>query len=114
MDSNFEEFMQILRENIKPVNIERQVKILFNEFKKVKKLTTEQSNELEEQVRTLLKFWIKYRHRFKNLAKEIIREIYVDLYNITNKRHSDYMKDNLYSNDYYSKKHKINSRCLIN
>lgn len=56
MNDNFEEFMQILRENIKPVNIERQVKILFNEFKKVKKLTTVQSNELEEQVRTLLKF----------------------------------------------------------
>lgn len=54
--SYFEEFMQILRENIKPINIERQVKIVFNKFIKDKQLTIEQANELEEQVRTLLKF----------------------------------------------------------
>lgn len=54
--SYFEEFMQILRENIKPINIERQVKIIFNKFIKDKQLTIEQANELEEQVRTLLKF----------------------------------------------------------
>lgn len=54
--SYFEEFMQILRENIKPINIERQVKIIFNKFIKDKQLTIEQENELEEQVRKLLKF----------------------------------------------------------
>ena len=54
--SYFEEFMQILRENIKPINIERQVKIIFNKFIKDKQLTIEQANELEEQFRTLLKF----------------------------------------------------------
>lgn len=64
------------------------------------------SNKLKTKgVYELIELWNKTEDtRFKNLAKEIIREIYVDLYNITNKRHSDYMKDNLYSNDYYSKK----------
>lgn len=56
MNDNFEEFMQILRENIKPINIERQVKFLFNKFCTDKELTIEQSNELEEIVRIYLKF----------------------------------------------------------
>ena len=56
MNDNFEEFMKILRENIKPINIERQVKFLFNKFCADKELTIDQSNELEEQVRIHLNF----------------------------------------------------------
>lgn len=93
-----------------------------NKSKKRKRMTNEYNQYLEQYnqivsnklktkgVYELIELWNKTEDtRFKNLAKEIIREIYVDLYNITNKRHSDYMKDNLYSNDYYSKKkRKIN------
>lgn len=53
----------------------------------------------------LIELWNKTEDtRFKKLASEIIKEIYVDLYNITNKRYFDYMKNHKYSNDYYSKK----------
>lgn len=80
---------------------------MSNEYKKyLDKYNKIISNKLKNNgVYELIELWNKTEDiRFKKLAKEIIKEIYQDLYNITNKRYYDYMKDNLYSNDYYSKK----------
>lgn len=52
----------------------------------------------------LIELWNKTKdNRFKNLSSNIIKEIYVDLYNRTNKNYYDYMRTAKNSNNFYSK-----------
>lgn len=64
------------------------------------------SNKLKTYgVYELIDLWNKTKDtRFRKLASDIIKEIYLDLYNITNKNYFDYMRNAKYSNQYYSER----------